>query len=220
MQTMSRGRTRAALTCVVAVGLLAPLSGGQLASRPPAEWIKLLDSPERVAGLHIDQVIAKLQLKPGTVVADLGAGSGSFSLPFAEAVGPTGKVYAVEVDQMMLEHIRGKAAGQRVTNIETVLGKFADPALPAADVDVAFLHDVLHHIADRAGYLKQAPRYLKPGGRIAIIEFHPHASPHRDQPGLLVSKEQAQALMNDVGFVPAEEYPLFDDKWFVIYARK
>jgi arsenite methyltransferase len=217
---MNRGWTRVGLLCVVAAGLLAPLSAGQLASRPAAEWIKLLDSPERIAGLHIDDVIARLQLKPGTVVADLGAGSGSFSLPFAGAVGPTGKVYAVEVDQMMLEHIRRKAAGQRVTNIETVLGKFADPALPAADVDVAFLHDVLHHIADRAGYLKQVPRYLKPGGRIAIIEFHPHASPHRDQPGLLVSKEQAQALMNDVGFIPAEEFSLFDDKWFVIYARR
>ena len=217
---MSRGRARAALTCVVAVGLLAPLSAAQLASRPPAEWIKLLDSPERVAGLRINEVIGKLQLKPGTVLADLGAGSGSFSLPFAGAVGPTGKVYAVEVDEMMLEHIRRKAGDQRVTNIETVLGKFSDPALPAANVDVAFLHDVLHHIADRTGYLKQVPRYLKPGGRIAIIEFHPHASPHRDQPGLLVSKEQAQALLNGVGFIPAEEFPLFEDKWFVIYARR
>jgi ubiquinone/menaquinone biosynthesis C-methylase UbiE len=220
MHAMSSGWTRASLICVVAAGLLAPLSAGQLASRPAAEWIKLLDSPERVAGLQIDQVIAKLQLKPGTVVADLGAGSGSFSLPFAGAVGPTGKVYAVEVDQVMVEHIRRKAAGQRVTNIETVLGKFADPALPAADVDIAFLHDVLHHIADRAEYLKRVPRYLKPAGRIAIIEFHPHASPHRDQSDLLVSKEHARALMNDVGFIPAEEFPLFEDRWFVIYARR
>lgn len=218
---MSRGRTRAALMCVVAAGLLAPLSAGQLASRPAAEWIELLDSPERLAGLRIDEVIAKLQLKPGTVVADLGAGSGSFSLPFARAVGPTGKVYAVEVDEVMVEHIRRKVAGQRVTNIEAVLGKFADPALPAAaDVDVAFLHDVLHHIADRAGYLKQVPLYLKPAGRIAIIEFHSHTSPHRADPKLHVSKEQARALLNDVGFVPAEEFTLFDDKWFVIYARR
>ena len=205
---------------MVAAGLLAPLSAGQLASRPAAEWIEVLDSPERLAGLHIDEVIAKLQLKPGTVVADLGAGSGSFSLPFARAVGPTGKVYAVEVDEAMVEHIRRKAAGQRVTNIQAVLGKFADPALPAADVDVAFFHDVLHHITDRAGYLKQVPHYLKAAGRIAVIEFHPRASPHRDDPRLHVSKEQARALLNDVGFVPAEEFALFDDKWFVIYARR
>jgi ubiquinone/menaquinone biosynthesis C-methylase UbiE len=193
---------------------------GQLGSRPAEEWIKTLEAPTRVAGLKIDQVVASLGLEPGQVVADLGAGTGLFSVPLAKAVGPSGKVYAVEIDQGLLDYITRKAKEQAAPNVLPVLGKAADPALPAADVDLAFLHDVLHHIGDRPAYLKQVARYLKPSGRIAVVDLNPATGPHRDDAKLQVTKEGVRSWLSDIGFAPAQEFALFEDKWFVVYARK
>ncbi|HVQ16684.1 MAG TPA: methyltransferase domain-containing protein [Vicinamibacterales bacterium] len=210
--------------CVVATAiavacLLAGTAHAQLASRPAAEWTKTLEAPERVAGLRADQVIAKLNLKPTDVVADLGAGTGLFSLPLAKAV-PSGKVYSVELDEGFLAQIGGKAKTENVRNIVPVLGKFTDPSLPARDVDVAFFHDVLHHVENRAAYLKSVAGYLKPGGRIVVIEFNPGDSPHKAEPALIVSKEQTAGWMADAGLVQSEEIQLFPDKYFVVFRRK
>lgn len=197
----------------------AQLAVGQLASRPAEEWIKTLENPTRVAGLRVDDVIARLRLKPGDVVADLGAGSGIFAFPMAKAVAP-GRVYAVELDEGFLTHMRAKATAERVSNIVPVLGKFTDPALPARDVDVAFFHDVLHHVQDRPAYLKSVAGYVKPGGRIAVIDMNADTSPHRDQPELVVTKEQTAAWMAAAGFTPSEDVQIFPDKWFVVYTRR
>ena len=207
------------------VGLLLLSTGpvrldAQLAGRPAEEWIKTLESPQRIQNLKVNETVAKLGLKPGDVVADLGAGSGVFEGALAGAVGPKGTVYAVDIDQKLLDAINKKAADAHVANVKTVLGKFTDPALPASNVDVAFINDVLHHIEDRGAYLKNLGRYLKPSGRIALIDFHPEQGGHRNQPELQVSKEAAAALMADAGFKPVEEVPLFTDKYFVIYARR
>jgi len=212
---------------VISIGVLAFVLGTQLpavtarqlASRPAEEWIKTLEAPERVAGLKVDEVIARLRLKPGDVVADLGAGSGLFAFPLARAVAP-GRVYAVELDAGFLTHMRGKVQDQRVTNLEPILGMATDPALPARNVDLAFFHDVLHHVADRPAYLTSVAGYLKAGGRVAVIEFHPQQSPHREQPDLVVSKDQTAGWLATAGFVPAEEFDLFADKWFVVYERR
>jgi len=205
---------------VMAVAIALPVgAAGQLASRPAEEWIKTLESPARVAGLRIDDVIGRLLLKPGDVVADLGAGSGLFAFPMAKAVGP-GRVYAVELDEGFLTHMRAKAQAERVTNILPILGKFTDPSLPARDVDVAFFHDVLHHVQDRPAYLKNVASYVKPAGRIVVIDMNPAQSPHRDQPELIVSKEQTTTWMAELGFAPAEDISLFSDKWFVVYRRQ
>jgi precorrin-6B methylase 2 len=191
----------------------------QLASRPAEEWSKTLDQPDRIAGLKADQVIARLGLRAGQVVADLGAGTGVFSVPMARAVAPGGKVYAVEVDKDYFGIIAGKAEEARVTNVQTVLGEFGDPKLPAADVDVAFFHDVLHHIDDRAGYLKNVARYVKPSGRIVVIDLKPEQSPHKDQPNLIVSEDQVTAWMAAAGFSKVEKADLFPEKFFLVYTR-
>lgn len=202
------------------IGFLARPAAAQLASRPAEEWIKLLDAPTRVAGLQIEEVIGRLQLKPGDVVADLGAGTGVFSVPLARAVGASGKVYAVEIDQALVDYIGRKAREQNAPNIQVILGKFGDPGLPAADVDVAFMHDVLHHVQDRTGYLKQITRYLGPGGRIAIVELDAQKGNHRNDPQLQITKEQLRTWMADLGFVPSTEVDLAPEKWYVVYSRK
>jgi ubiquinone/menaquinone biosynthesis C-methylase UbiE len=212
------------LTCLVALliagGLASVAIGGQLASRPAADWIERLERPERTTELKIDEILAKLRLTPGMVVADLGAGAGTLTLPLAKAVSPGGKAYAVDIDQQFLDHIRRKSQEQKVTNTITVLGKYSDPNLPAKDVDVALFHDVLHHIEDRAGYLKNLAPYVKRSGRIAVVELDPLTGGHRDDPKLQLSKEQVGAWMLDAGFKPVEEFNLFKDKWFVVYGRQ
>ena len=205
-----------------AIALTLALSGNlaaQLASRPVDDWIKVLDTEERLAGLKIAEVVAALKVKPGDVVADLGAGAGPFVVPFAKAVSPKGKVYAVDVDRNFFPHIEKRVKAAAVGNVQMVLGEFTDPKLPSSDVDVAFMHDVLHHIEDRDGYLKAVAKYLEPGARIAIIDYHAAQSPHKDQPNLIVNKEQAAAWLKDAGFKPAEDITLFTEKWFLVYAK-
>jgi ubiquinone/menaquinone biosynthesis C-methylase UbiE len=204
--------------CVLAVGLTAP-AAAQLGSRSAEEWIKTLESPARVAGLKIPETLAALKIKPGQLVADIGAGTGVFTFPFVQSVRPGGKVYAVDVEQGLLDHITEKATEQGMSNyVNAVLGEFTDPGLPE-NIDLAFINDVLHHIEDRPGYLKSLAGYLKPGGRIAVIDFRTNMGGHRNQPELQTPQELATKWMAAVGLKPLEEINLFEDKWFVIYGK-
>jgi arsenite methyltransferase len=209
------------VTLVVLLGTAgwAQPAAAQLGGRSAEEWIKTLDSPTRVQNLKVGEVIAALKLKPGALVADIGAGTGVFSLPLARAVRPGGKLYAVEVDQKLLEHIVEVGTEQGVTNIEPVFAEYHDPLLPAG-VELAFIHDVLHHIQDRDTYLKNLAGYLKPGGRIAVIDFKAGVGGHRDDPKMQLGQEQVTAMMARVGMKPAEEIALFEDKWFVIFIKQ
>lgn len=212
----TRVARRLAIACALATALGASLDA-QLASRPADEWRKVLDAPERIAALRVSEIVARLHLQPTDVVADLGAGTGPFVVPFANAV-PSGRVYAVEVDEGFLPMIREKTRAAGIANAQTVLGAFTDPKLPAK-IDVAFMHDVLHHIADRAAYFPALTAYLKPGARLAIIDFHPAKSPHQDQPALQIGKDQTRAMLAELGFKVSEDIALFDDKWFVVFTR-
>jgi ubiquinone/menaquinone biosynthesis C-methylase UbiE len=207
------------IAACLGAGAAAPVAA-QLGSRPPAEWIKMLDSPERIAGLQVDEIVGKLALGSGQVVADLGAGTGVFSLPIARAVGPAGRVYAVEVEQGLVDYMREKAKSQNVPNVQPVLGQFTDPSLPARDVDVAFFHDALHHIADRTGYLEQLVKYLKPSARIAVVEMDTVKGPHRNDPALQITKEQLNGWMAQLGFQPQQIDDISETKWLAIYTRQ
>ncbi len=196
----------------------AGLSAGQLAPKSAEDWTARLERPDRVAGLKIDYIIASLGLKPGETVADIGAGPGVLSVPLAQAVGTSGKVYAVDIDAGFFPHIEQKAAAAHLKNVKTVLAAPTDPKLPAKDVDVALFHDVLHHIEDRAGYLKALAGYIKPGGRIAVVELPPDGS-HKDEPALIVTKDQVKAWMAAAGFTPRQEFDGLPGKWFIVYGR-
>ena len=199
-------------------------SQAQLAARKADEWVATLEGPQRVATQKIDAVLSKLALKPGMVVADIGAGSGLFSRPLAKAVAPAGKVYAVDIQQDLLDHIDQRNREENIGNIETVLGEYDNPKLPARNVDLAFINDVLHHIQHRAAYLKALATYIKPSGRIAIIEMDKNDpnTPHRNQPELLVAREEILQWMSDAGFKLIQEHPdLFPGtKLFLVFGRK
>jgi ubiquinone/menaquinone biosynthesis C-methylase UbiE len=204
---------------LVLLYVAAPVAG-QLGSRPAEEWIKTLDGPVRVAGMKIDEVVAALKLQPGQTVADIGAGTGLLDVPLARAVGPRGRVYAVEIDAGFFPEIRKRAAAAQVTNVETVLGKFTDPALPVKSVDLALFHDVIHHVENRAAYIRTLAAYLAPAGRIVVIDYEGGKGPHREQPELEVTRQQLAGWMKDAGLAEIEDVKLFPDKYFLAFARK
>lgn len=191
----------------------------QLGSRAADAWIATLENPNRIAGLKIDEVVSRLRLRPGSVVADIGAGAGAFEGALSAAVTPTGTVYAVDIEQGLLDHIAARAKTLGLSNVRVVLGKFTDPALPSRNVDAALIYDVLHHIKDRETYLKTLAGYLAPGGRIAVVDFVAGKGGHVKDAEQQISQQQTDAWMAAAGLKPVEEIALFDDKWFVIYAK-
>jgi len=207
------------VAAVLAPVLLAPSAYSQLGARSTEEWLKTLDSAARVSKLKVGEAVAALALPAGAVVADIGAGSGVFTEPLAKAVGASGRVYAVDIDKGLVAHVARRAREQGATQVRAVVGGFTDPKLPARDVDLAFIYDVLHHIENRADYLRNLASYLKPSGRIAVIDFHPELSPHRNDPALQVTRDQTEAWMAAAGLKPVAEHRLYDDKWYVVYGR-
>ena len=194
----------------------------QLGLRTAEEWAEILDREQRVSGLKIEEVVARLGLEPGDQVADIGAGTGVFSGPLARAVAPRGTLYAVEIDQELLDTIDDRAGKENVTNITTVLGEFEDPKLPSRELDLIFFHDVLHHIEKRQEYLQATASYLKPGGRIVVIDMikgHPEAG-HRNQPEMQISPDDVKQWMGAAGLRLVEQVDgLFENKFFVAYGR-
>jgi ubiquinone/menaquinone biosynthesis C-methylase UbiE len=214
-------RVRATLIRVAVLAsltLAASPARAQLAPRTAEEWINTLETPARLNSLKITETVAALKLKPGQMVADIGAGTGIFSRRIANVIKPSGWVYAVDIDQELLNHIAEAATEEGISNIQPVLGEFDDPNLPD-NVDLAFINDVLHHIEHRDVYLKNLAKYLTPGGRVALIEFKPGQGGHADDPSLQISQEQATAWMTAAGLKPLETLDVFPDKYFVIYGK-
>ena len=206
---------------LAASGTAFPVAA-QLGSRPAQDWAITLESGQRLESLEIEEVVAAIGLAPGETVADIGAGTGIFSVPMARTVGAGGTVYSVEVDAGFLPIIEGKAREQGVTNIRTVLGEFGDPKLPVRDIDVAFFHDVLHHIEQRAAYIRALAAYMGPGGRIVVVDYDMNVPgvPHSNQPEMLIAPDQVAGWMSAAGFDVTREVEMFDDKFFVVYTKR
>ncbi len=209
------GRTLTSLL-VIALSIGAGLTpaAAQLMQLPADKYIAKMNDPARY--LKVNEVIKKLGLKPGDIVADIGSGSGSFSIPFAKAVAPGGTVYAVDIDQKMLDYVAKRAKESGVTNLRTVLGGYDDPNLPVKNVDVAFFHRVLHMIEHREIYLNNTAKYLKPDGRIVIIDRNPEQSPEN---WMWLKQSDVDTWMAAISFYPIDHYNLFQDRYFVVYQR-
>ena len=191
------------------------LSALQLGSKPAKEWIESMERPERLAKLKTEEVMARLELKPGDLVADVGAGSGVFSWPLAQAVAPGGTLYAVEVDPGFLDFIRDGAQKRGVDNVHPVLGEFTDPKLPVRNLDLAFFHNVLHHIEGRQAYLETLSGYMKPNARIVIIDL---IEGHKE-PEMQMNLDQVKEWMDAIGFQMTAEHSVFEDRFFAIFSR-
>ena len=140
----------------------------QVMGHQAADW---LDRPEREAEEAPSLLIKSLGLKPGNVVADIGAGSGYLSFPMAKLVAPTGKVYAEEIQQEMLDIIRAKGKRNGAKNVVPHLGTITDPQLPANSVDLILMVDVYHEFDHPYEMTSNMVKCLKKGGRLVFVEY-------------------------------------------------
>jgi ubiquinone/menaquinone biosynthesis C-methylase UbiE len=133
-----------------------------------ADW---LDRPEREKEEGCSKLMKALPIKPGMVIADVGAGSGFYTFPMAEKVGPKGKVYAVDIQKEMLEIIKRRTKAKKLANVEPVLGTVTDPKLPAGKVDLILLVDVYHEFSHPYEMAEAMVKALKPGGLLVFVEY-------------------------------------------------
>src|SRR5580765_1520569 len=133
-----------------------------------ADW---LERPEREAEEKPDLLVEALKLKSGDVVADIGAGTGYYSWRMAKVVGDKGLVYAVDIQQEMLDLLARRMAERKITNVKGVLGTITDPKLPPRSVDVVLMVDVYHEFDHPFEMMQSICQALKPGGRVVFVEF-------------------------------------------------
>ena len=145
--------------------------GRRLAPTMSHEGAPWLTRPERDAEEDTSSMLRALDLEPGDVVCDIGAGNGYHTLSFAEAVAPGGEAVAVDIQPEMLELLKKRAHEAKIGNVRTILGQTTNPKLTAATCDMVFLADVYHELSDPPIMLAHLRAALKPGGVMALLEF-------------------------------------------------
>jgi len=138
----------------------------------PGEFIKRFEIEGRDVFDHRAKVVEACGLKPGMVVADIGAGTGLFTRMFSPLVGSRGKIFSVDIAEDFIRHIERTAKEQKLTNIVGVVTKPDEIILPPASVDVAFICDTYHHFEFPTKTMQSVHKVLKPGGRVILIDFH------------------------------------------------
>lgn len=166
--------TRTYLAAAVALLLVA---GGPAAAQharvfPPRDLGKL-EVADRDAWQKPDEIMDALGIAENSVVADLGAGGGWFTIRLARRVGPNGVVYAQDVQRQMLDAVRRRVAREGLRNVETRLGSDSSPNLPTRSLDAVLVVDVYPEVGDRVVFLRNVADALKPGGRIGVVNYRP-----------------------------------------------
>ena len=211
------------------VGILAfvPFVSAQTAGQPkghadhmehrfddPEALSKRFDDPARDAWQLPDRVIASLGLKAGQSVADIGAGTGYFAVRLAKS-GAAPKVLAVDIEPAMVQHLRRRAAAEKLANLVAVQGGAASPNLPEP-VDVVIVVNTYHHIADRAQYFRKLRESLKPGGRVAIIDYRAD-SPEGPPREFRFSSEKFQTEMKQAGYRQSGSHDFLPRQHFLVF---
>jgi ubiquinone/menaquinone biosynthesis C-methylase UbiE len=165
------------------------------------------------------KVIQSLAIRAGDNIADLGAGSGYFTFLLAQAAGPTGKVYAVDIDKDMTELVARKAKKRGAQNIEVILAAPDDPALGQDRIDLVFTANTYHHIDNRVRYFAALRKALRPGGRLAIIDYDRRSW----WTGLLkhyTPSEFIKREMEQAGYRLAKEFDFLDRQSFLVFVAR
>ena len=182
------------------------------------EYLEHLDSSSRDADQKPSQVVEALGLKPGMAVADVGSGSGYFTRRFVEAVTDRGTVYAVDVEPEMLAYVKDSLEHTHAPyHAEFILARPDDPKLPTGSVDLIFVCNVFHHLENRSVYFERLKSALKPGGRIAIVDFY-----HDERSGNvgfpkhhLIPRETTIAEMTKAGYRLSREHAFLSKQYFL-----
>ena len=186
-------------------------------------YIARMESSDRAEWQQPEQVIAALEVRLGERIADLGCGPGYFTLLLAEAVGPAGKVWGIDIEPAMLARLRQHIQHRKIQNILPVQCSEDDPALPAAEVDTIFIVNTYHHFSYRPVYVSKLKRALAPEGRIVIIDFVPKSREERGfgpRLEMQLSRSTVDAELATSGFYPAAEHGFLPEQYFVEYRLK
>src|SRR5262245_19916667 len=188
------------------------------------EYVKKFEAESRENYAHRHEIVGALGLEPGMAVADVGAGTGLFTRLFAEQVGPTGKVYAVDIAKPFLEHIAADARKHGQKQVVTVLGDQDSTNLPAGSVDLVFLSDVYHHLERPEKLLASIHRALRSRGRLVLVEFDRVEG--RSSAFVLKHVRASQAIfrkeIEEAGFtvIPTPSPPKLKENFFVRFEKR
>lgn len=211
-------RLLAVLSLLAAVSAAAQAPHTHRHSFGDAEkWAHVFDDPERDAWQKPHQVIQALGLRPDAVIADIGAGTGYFAVRFANMV-PAGKVYAVDVEPDMVRYLAERAKKEKRANLVALKGGAGDPRLPEK-ADLVVLVDVYHHIEQRERYFRALAGSLKPGGRIAVIDFRMDSPSGPPKPAR-VAPERVKAELASAGYALAEEHRFLPRQYFLVFTPR
>ncbi len=180
-------------------------------SEPYTGDLSIFDSPGRDERLQVNRVMDILGITPGRTVADVGAGSGWFTVRAARRVGETGVVYAVDINPESIRYVDDRARREKLRNVKTILGKADDPMLPAGAVDAVLLLKTYHEVAEPVALLRNLRAALRAGAKVGIIDRDGNGENHgvgRD----VVLGEAAQAgyrLLGQYDFVKGDKMDYF-----------
>ena len=180
----------------------------------PASLAKSFDDPARDAWQMPDRVIGALELKPGMSVADIGAGTGYFAMRLA-AVSPGLTVYAADIEPKMVDYLKSRAAAEKRGNVVAVLAAMDSPQLPQP-VDVVLVVDTYHHLANRPTYFATLRKSLKPGGRVAIVDFRKDA-PEGPPAHFRFTPAQIEEEMRQAGYTVAASHDFLPRQHFIVF---
>ena len=185
-----------------------PVSGRVYALPMGVQGAPWLERRERADEEDPDLAVRLLRIERGSTVADIGAGSGYFTVRLARAVGAAGRVYATDIQQGMLDLLQKNVAREDLTNVIPVLGTVDDPRLPPASLDLALMVDVYHEFSQPQAMLQKIREALKPGGRLALIEYRAEDPDVPILPDHKMTKAQVKLEVEHEGF---EQSRVFDD---------
>jgi ubiquinone/menaquinone biosynthesis C-methylase UbiE len=185
--------------------------------RSAEEWVRILETPDRDGWQKPQEVVDALQLEGGETVADIGAGSGYFSVRFAAVVGQQGTVYAADIDAGLIDYLKQRADKAGLPNLKPVLGQPDDPLLPPGSIDLVFICDVIHHIENRGAYYAKLADALRPGGRLAIVDFQKQELPVGPPAAMKIAKADLIAELEQAGFALREQFDFLPYQYFLVF---
>jgi len=195
--------------------------GGELHTFEDTQrWVEMFERPERAATQKPDEVVAALHLQPGQTVADLGAGSGYFTFRLARAVGPDGRVLAVDIEPGMLDAIRKRGLDEKGgEGVSTILADQDNPNLPDGQVDLVLVVDTFHHLHNRVAYLRGLARDLSRDGRVAIVDFKKEELPIGPPLEHKLARETVIGEFEEAGYTLAREESFLPYQYFLIFKK-
>ncbi len=224
-------RTNIFVSGLLLLSLIAPLraevQGADPAINRPyqnpsyQQWVERFESEGREVYDQREAIVARSGVLPGMTVADVGAGTGLFTRLFARAVGPGGKVYAVDISRTFIDNVQRTSRAQGLNNVTGIVNSQTDTGLPPSAVDLVFLCDTYHHFEHPQKMLASIHRALKPGGILVIVDFE--RIPGKSSAWILghvrAGREQVIREIEAVGFRLIDQPALLKENFYLRFRR-